>query len=137
MFQLERRSLIDSTVYYQTLLNLRLRCDLDERHATEIVFPLDESVLLPMKSVSKIKNEIKLFTSLDDTETPKKGTLIAIDCEFVTLNAEETELRSDGTNAVVRPSHSAVARVTAIRGDGENEVMFFFIFSNKKLLPKL
>ena len=54
-------------------------------------------------------------------KTNIKGTLIGIDCEFVTLNAEETELRSDGTNAIVRPSHSAVARVTCIRGAGPDE----------------
>lgn len=98
------------------------RADLNERHSNEITFPLDQAVLAPGKSVSKINNDLKLFTTLDNTELPKKGTLVALDCEFVTLNAEETELRSDGTNAVVRPSHSAVARVTLIRGDGENEV---------------
>ena len=100
-----------------------VRSDLDSRHSSEIVFPLDESVLAPTKSVSKMSNDLKLFTALDRDELPKKGTLVALDCEFVTLNAEETELRSDGTNAVVRPSHSAVARVTVIRGnDSENEV---------------
>ena len=72
--------------------------------------------------MSKISNDCQLFTPLEKDEMPKKGMLVALDCEFVTLNAEETELRSDGTNAVVRPSHSAVARVTVIRGDGEKEV---------------
>ena len=87
------------------------RTDLDKRHALEIKCPLEASVLQPGKSVSKINSEAKLFTPLDQTdELPSKGTLVAIDCEFVTLNAEETELRSDGTNAIVRPSHSAVAR---------------------------
>jgi len=98
------------------------RSDLNTRHETEIIFPLDESVLAPGKSVSKINNDLKSFTALEKDELPKKGTLVALDCEFVTLNAEETELRSDGTNAVVRPSHSAVARVTVIRGDAEHEV---------------
>ena len=95
-----------------------VRSDLTTRHSCEVNFPLDESVLAPLKSVSKITNENKLFTALEADEHPKKGTLTALDCEFVTLNAEETELRSDGTNAVVRPSHSAVARVTVIRGEG-------------------
>ncbi len=89
---------------------------------------------MPTKSISKLTKELQLFTPLDPDEHPKKGefyicelplkalilgTLVALDCEFVTLNAEETELRSDGTNAIVRPSHSAVARVTVIRGEGD------------------
>ena len=71
------------------------RSDLDARHSLSIKFPLDASVLQPGKSVSKINSDAKLFTPLDAIdELPAKGTLVAIDCEFVTLNAEETELRS-------------------------------------------
>ena len=94
------------------------RNDLDSRHSLDIKFPLNATVLQPGKSVSKSHTDARLFTPLEHDEMPSKGTLVGIDCEFVTLNAEETELRSDGTNAIVRPSHSAVARVSCIRGSG-------------------
>lgn len=52
---------------------------------------------------------------------PKPGTIVAIDAEFVALNQEETEIRSDGTKSLIRPSTLTLARVSVLRGDGVKE----------------
>lgn len=58
---------------------------------------------------------------LDAKELPKPGTLIAIDAEFVALQQEEMEFRSDGTKNILKPSHMSLARVSVLRGQGPKE----------------
>lgn len=56
-------------------------------------------------------------TLLTPEELPQPGTLVAIDAEFVALQQEEMEFRSDGTKSVLRPSHMSLARVSVLRED--------------------
>ena len=44
--------------------------------------------------------------------------LVAIDAEFVSMQQEETEFRSDGTKKVIRPARLSLARVSVLRGGG-------------------
>jgi PAB-dependent poly(A)-specific ribonuclease subunit 2 len=53
---------------------------------------------------------------LGQDELPKPGTLISIDAEFVALQQEELEFRSDGTKKIIKPTLMSLARVSVLRG---------------------
>ncbi|KAF9001875.1 ubiquitin carboxyl-terminal hydrolase-domain-containing protein [Cyathus striatus] len=59
--------------------------------------------------------------TLGADEIPTPGTLVAIDAEFVSMQQEETEFRSDGTKKVLRPARMSLARVSVLRGNGPRE----------------
>lgn len=54
-------------------------------------------------------------------EPPHAGDPIAIDTEFVALQQEEIEIKADGEREVIRPTRLGLARVSVLRGFGEEE----------------
>ncbi|CAL1703566.1 unnamed protein product [Somion occarium] len=87
---------------------------------------IDASILSQDTNISMNRdpNFIK-HECLSEDELPKPGTLIAIDAEFVLMQQEETEYRSDGTKTVIRPARLSLARVSVLRGNGPKEGLPF------------
>jgi PAB-dependent poly(A)-specific ribonuclease subunit 2 len=54
-------------------------------------------------------------------ERPQQGTPIALDTEFVELEKAEINVKADGTQETIRPAKSGLARVSVLRGNGEDE----------------
>ncbi|KZS98990.1 cysteine proteinase [Sistotremastrum niveocremeum HHB9708] len=75
-----------------------------------------DTSISPNRDPSAIKHEVLRFDEL-----PRPGTLVSIDAEFVQMQQEETEFRSDGTKKIVRPSRLSLARVSVLRGDGPKQ----------------
>ena len=60
-----------------------------------------------------------------ESEAPAAGSYVAIDTEFVKLQQEEIEIKADGDREVVRPIRLGLARVSVLRGSGEDEGLPF------------
>lgn len=80
------------------------------------VKPLSRDVFNDDTSIIRNGGTGITFTPLRDNEELKAGDLVSMDAEFVTLNQEEAEIRSDGKLSTVKPSQMSVARITCIRG---------------------
>ncbi|KAI9283728.1 ubiquitin carboxyl-terminal hydrolase-domain-containing protein [Umbelopsis sp. AD052] len=95
------------------------RVDLDQLlDLSKLPSHVDLSILFRDISITKNpSSEPPSYKTLSQDEMPKAGTLISIDAEFVALSQEETEIRSDGTKSVIRPSRLSLARVSVLRGE--------------------
>ncbi|KIL69643.1 hypothetical protein M378DRAFT_184057 [Amanita muscaria Koide BX008] len=89
---------------------------------TELPVTIDPSILSQDTSIS-LNRDDKLIKHepLSTDELPRPGTLVAIDAEFVSMQQEETEIRSDGTTKVLRPPRLSLARVSVLRGSGTQQ----------------
>lgn len=58
---------------------------------------------------------------LSEEEKPTPGTPVALDTEFVDLEKAEINVKADGSQEIVRPSKSGLARVSVLRGSGVQE----------------
>lgn len=66
------------------------------------------------------------YRTLDSTtERPGPHTTVALDTEFVLAKQSEVEMKSDGIREVIRPNFHALARVSIVRGQGEDEGLAF------------
>ncbi|CCG81195.1 PAB-dependent poly(A)-specific ribonuclease subunit pan2 [Taphrina deformans PYCC 5710] len=80
---------------------------------------IDMSIIYRDLSVNKEPSIANDFVPLSTTERMSVGTLVAIDAEFVALQQEEIEVRSDGTKHIIQPSRLSLARVSVLRGQGQ------------------
>ena len=71
--------------------------------------PITSDVFNEDKSLARVGNRKRItFVPLASDEMPKRGDLVAIDAEFVTLNQEESELRSDGKVSTIKAAQMTV-----------------------------
>lgn len=80
---------------------------------------LDTSILYRWWSSNPTPPECKFKLLEAQSEAPKPGYPVAIDAEFIRLQAEEIEMKADGTRQTIRPDRKGLARVSVCRGSGE------------------
>lgn len=66
-------------------------------------------------------HQVDTCRTLTEDEKPQPGTPMALDTEFVDLEKAEIDVKADGSQEIVRPSKSGLARVSVLRGSGIDE----------------
>ncbi|KAJ5129697.1 uncharacterized protein N7515_005736 [Penicillium bovifimosum] len=64
---------------------------------------------------------VETCKTLTEEENPQPGTPVALDTEFVDLEKAEIDVKADGSQEMVRPNKSGLARVSVLRGHGVQE----------------
>ncbi|KAI8925842.1 ubiquitin carboxyl-terminal hydrolase-domain-containing protein [Entophlyctis helioformis] len=80
--------------------------------------PASYSLLFDNPTLNQRDDLVPTHVPLAENEMPTRGFMCAIDAEFVSISNAETEIRSDGTKSVIRPSQMALARVSVLRASG-------------------
>ncbi|KAJ3339561.1 poly(A)-specific ribonuclease [Entophlyctis luteolus] len=97
-----------------------LRIDADSRIDYEKLQHRNPGEKLFMRNplVNYRKDVMVTYSPLTEADFPvKPGFLVAIDAEFIALQKEESELRSDGSRSVILPSKLGLARISILRGE--------------------
>jgi PAB-dependent poly(A)-specific ribonuclease subunit 2 len=81
---------------------------------------LDTSILYRWWSSNATPPETEFKLLQSPSEIPQPGYPVAIDAEFIRLQAEEIEMKADGSRQTIRPDRKGLARVSVCRGSGEH-----------------
>uniref|UniRef100_A0A5S6QLC5 USP domain-containing protein n=1 Tax=Trichuris muris TaxID=70415 RepID=A0A5S6QLC5_TRIMR len=93
------------------------RPNLNELHPCPEYCPINDQVFTLDTVISERPSNIPIAPR-QPAYFPGRGDIVAMDAEFVTLNHEEAEIRSDGSKLTFKPSQLSLARVTCVYGSG-------------------
>ncbi|CAI7584313.1 unnamed protein product [Penicillium bialowiezense] len=94
----------------------------DPRHVVDDSWKkhLDKTLLFREWSLNGGR-QVESCHNLTEEERPQPGTPVALDTEFVDLEKAEIDVKADGSQEMVRPNKSGLARVSVLRGLGVQE----------------
>ncbi|KAJ5661938.1 uncharacterized protein N7477_009554 [Penicillium maclennaniae] len=94
----------------------------DARHSVDDSWKnaLDTTLLFREWSLNGC-HQVESCRILTEEEKPQPGTPLALDTEFVDLEKAEIDVKADGSQEIVRPNRSGLARVSVLRGSGISE----------------
>ncbi|OQE26612.1 hypothetical protein PENSTE_c005G06954 [Penicillium steckii] len=94
----------------------------DARHSVDDSWKksLDTTLLFREWSLNG-GHQVDSCRTLTEEEKPQPGTPLALDTEFVDLEKAEIDVKADGSQEMVRPNKSGLARVSVLRASGIDE----------------